>query len=181
MSSTSRQSSESSNGWDSVIALAENMKSASLGSLGSSVVSRDAAAVTVCPNKTSYVSNFLTNWDFQPKQFLSDQSWTSCNPRRPNLWGILKLHWARTQFTCLSAQLNLIVLFFFFGSMRIPLWIRAQRFLIFLRHPESWIVVRWCGFCPVFYGQRCVWWDCGVFDSMSLDNNVQANKKACLF
>lgn len=113
MSSTSKQSSESSNSRDSVIALTENMKS--LGCLGSSVVSREAAAVTVCPNKTSYVSNFLTNWDFQPKQFLSDQSWTSCNPQRPNLWGILKLHWARTQFTCLSAQLNLIVMGFFLG------------------------------------------------------------------
>lgn len=178
MSSTSKQSSESSNGWDSVIALTENMKSASLGCLGSSVVSREAAAVTVCPNKTSCVSNFLTNWDFQPKQFLSDQSWTSCNPQHPNLWGSLKLHWGRTQFTCLSAQLNLIVLGFFF---RIPLWLGAQCFLISLRHPESWNVVRWCDFCPVFYGQRCVRWDCGVFDSMSLDNDLQANKKACLF
>lgn len=79
MSSRSKQSSESSNGWDSVTALTVNMKSASPGCLGTSVVSREAAAVTVCPNKTSYVSNFLTNWDFQPKQFLSDQSWTSCN------------------------------------------------------------------------------------------------------
>lgn len=179
MSSTSKQSSESSNIWDSVIALTENMKSASLCCLGSSVVSREAAAVTVCPNKTSYVSNFLTNWDFQPKQFLSDQSWTSCNPQPPNLWGILKLHWARTQFTCLSAQLNLVVLGFFFGNMCIPLWLRTQRFLISLE--LSWIVVHWCDFCPVFYGQRCVRWDCGVFDSMSLDNDLQANKKACLF
>lgn len=161
MSSTSKRRSESNNGWDSVIASTENMKSVSLGCLGSSVVSREAAAVTVCPNKTSYVSNFLTNWDFQPKQFLSDQSWTSGEPQRPHLWGMLKLHWARTQFTCLSAQLNLTVLGFWFGDTRIPLWLRAHRFLISLRHPESWTMVLWCDFCPVFYGQRCVRWGSG--------------------
>lgn len=175
LSSKSLQSRDSGDGWDLV--LTENMKSASLGCLGSSVMSSEAAAVTVCPNKTSYVSDFLTNWDFQPKQFLSDQSWTCCNPQRPHLQGILKLHCITIYMPFDSVTFNGYgLLFWEYASVTYSA--KHSNFFQTPRVLNRGLLV-WIR--PAFYCQMCVRWGCGVFDSMSLDNDLQANKEVCLF